>query len=245
MSSDPDNDDGGHLEDAHDDGDVDVTWSEGDDDEEDSGHTHFVKVLVGRTETAQGSTEIGEASGTDVESLRASVRELMETDEALSVIRAVCDAGKNIETETLLDGVELFCLAEGRRGDPQKRTVWPFTNCLMIRRWKHGTPCLYARVKRPRASAASAAQTKRKRAAPSPEASGDTQTSSAKKTRAGPAPDCEFADAGLLVVHAPLFLDPSSSGTGQDLGVPGHANQKDLIIDYCEMSTNKTRESGG
>jgi hypothetical protein len=221
--------------------------ADADEPEDLSGHTHFVKVLVGRTGTAQSATEIGEASGTDVESVRESVRELMETNEALLAIRTLFGAGKNTDASTLLDGVTLFCLAEGPRGEPLRRKLVPFEDCSVIERWKNGTPYLYALVKPPYTAPKKGQRSASPHEAPSAtpqEAPGPSQPPPAKRARTVPA-EREFPDVGLLVVHAPLFQDPSSSGTGQDLGVPGHASQKDMTIDYLEVPTNKTKTGGG
>jgi hypothetical protein len=212
-----------------------------------AGNTYFVNVLVGLRGTAQHAINVGEASGKDVESLRESVMELMETEEALLSIRTMCGLDENTDANNLLDEVTLFALAEGARGQPLVRTVFPFVNFSTISQSKGETTYLYARIAPPSTTGGAPSGGNRKKrtsAADQPPPPLGAAAAVTKRKRSVPS-EAEFSDRGLLVVHAPLFLDPSSAGTGQFFGVPGHASQKDLIIDFAEISTNKTREAGG
>jgi hypothetical protein len=114
-----------------------------------AGNTYFVNVLVGLRGTAQHAINVGEASGKDVESLRESVMELMETEEALLSIRTMCGLDENTDANNLLDEVTLFALAEGARGQPLVRTVFPFVNFSTISQSKGETTYLYARIAPP------------------------------------------------------------------------------------------------
>ncbi len=220
---------------------------EAEDSHEDSskGHTYFVNVLVGLTTTAQSSIDFGEASGTDLESLRGSVMELMQTEEASLSIRTMCGMGDS----TLVDEstVTLFSVAVNSRGKPLTREVSPLVDFSPINQCKGKKIFLYARISPPSTTVAAPSEgnrKKRKSAADPPPPPLGAAAAATKRQRSVPS-EPAFSDRGLLVVHAPLFLDPSSAGTGQFFGVPGHASQKDLIIDFAEISTNKTREAGG